>query len=147
MSSNQHTCFRKDFPQGFNTVNKHIPCTGSHKQFYTAHMFLVQLLQQLRIVIGCSEIKRIVYDTLVCSISKLVFQSFQSCCLRITVRHIHKRSYSPCCRSRSFTCHVSLMSQSRITKMYMIIYNSRDEVTTAGVDFGIARYRRANFSL
>ena len=110
-------------------------------------MSLVELMQQIYIVVRCPEVKRIIHDALVGCVGKFIVECLQRSRLRIAVRHIHERGYSSRCGSRRFAQHISFVRQSRITKMYMIIYNSRNKVTSMSIDFDVAQNRGSRFSL
>ena len=68
---------------------------------------------------------------------KLLFQSLQRSRLRIAVGHIKIRGNTTCCRCTTFCIDISLLCQSRLTKMHMIVNDTRQDITTCGINDGV----------
>ena len=58
MCGNQHACFRKNPAQCFHTIHQHISRACPHEKLHPAHTASVKLLQQIRIAVCSSKIKK-----------------------------------------------------------------------------------------
>ena len=63
MGGYQHVCAIEDFQKTVHFVYQHITGTGTHKQLDTAYAALVQLVEFRIVVIGRSEIARVIDNT------------------------------------------------------------------------------------
>ena len=134
MGSDEHTGIGKDILEGFHAVHEHIAGAGAHEELHATDVLLVQFSQIIRIVVRRSEVEGIVHDALGGGILELVFQSFEGCGLRIGVRHVHVAGHASGCCCHAFSVHVGLVCQARVTEMYMVIDDTREEIASLGID-------------
>ena len=118
-------------------VNQHITRRWPHKQLDAWNPVCRQLGKGFRIIVGGPIEERVVYVALLTGQSKLLFQSLQRSRLWIAVGHIKKRSNTTGSSSPTFCIDISLLRQSRLTKMHMVVNDTWQDITTRGIDDGV----------
>ena len=124
MGSNEHAGVLENVFQRVHLVDKHIPRTGSHEKLDATDALLVQVRNQPFIVVCRSEIEGVVGYTLLGGILKLVVQGFDRSRLWIGVGHIHIAGNTTGYGSHTFGMHISLVCQSWIAEVYMVVDDS-----------------------
>ena len=99
----------------------------------------IQLRERLDIVVGGTIEEGVVHVTTPAGSFKLVVQGFQCSGLWLAVRHIEIARHTTGCCCPALTLYVSLLRQSRLTEMHMVVYHSRQHITTRGIDDFIKR--------
>ena len=97
-------------------------------------MLLIQHRQYISIIVSRPKVERVVYQALAGCIFKLIVESLDGSSLRLTVGHIHERSHPTRSSGSRLGSHLRLMRKSRVAEVNMIIYHTRQQITSAGIN-------------
>ena len=134
VSGNKHTSFGENLSQRIHAVNQHISGTGTHEQLDAAHMLLVYQRQQIRIVVSRTKVERVVHKALAGGILKLIVKCLDGSSLRLAVGHIHERSHTTGSSGSRLGSHLRLMRKPRIAEVNMVVYHTRQQITSTGIN-------------
>ena len=125
MGGNQHICSIENIQQTVGLIHQHIAGTGAHKELDTTYTVLVQIVEFGIIIVGSTEIARVVDDTFLVQQVEFLFKCIESGSQRLRVWHIHDRGDATCGSRTAFGKDIRLMRQSRITEVHMVVNDTR----------------------
>ena len=129
----------EDTLQRLLSVNQHIACRRTHKQFHARNALRWQLGKKVAIVVGSTKEERIVDVAFLAGQREFLFQRLQRGCLRYTVGHIEITRHTTCSSSTALCVNVCLCCQSWLTEMYVVVYHAWQHVTARGINRLIKR--------
>ena len=123
----------KDLLQSLATVNEHITCRTTHKEFDAWNAFRIQLRKQLHIIIRRTKVEAVVHMALLSSQLIFILKGFDCRSLRNGIRHI-KISRDTTCRSRTtLAVDIGLLRQTWLTEMHMVVDHTRQNKTPRSI--------------
>ena len=143
VSHNDLICASEDALQALLAVHKHVACATTHEKLHSTGPVTVYLWQFCIVVIGSPEVARIVYHRFLPQQFYLLLQRIQCGGLRQRVWHVHDGSHpsSSCCHT--LRAYVSLVRQTRIAEMHVLVDDTWQQVASRGVnDLGIGVGKR-----
>ena len=93
----------------------------------------VQLTEQGVVVIGGTEEKTVVDMALAAGNMEFFFPIFERRRLRNSIWHVEKTRHATISCRTTFTLHVSLLRQPRLTEMHMSVDDARQDKTSSGI--------------
>ena len=129
---------RAFFEYGFErlvVVNKHVSGRRAHENLHATYLIFVELLEHLGIAVRCSEEERIVYMAALGCMLKLLVKVVDAYGLRLGVRHVEEGSNASCGSCGRFALHISLVCQSGIAEMNVVVNHARHQQHSLAEDY------------
>ena len=93
----------------------------------------VEPLQRVDILVGCSVEETVVHTTVFCTESEFFFKTFVGRGLWHSVWHFHHRCHTTRSSRSAFGGDVSLVGETWLTEVHMVVDDSREEVEVGGI--------------
>ena len=140
MRHNRQTGRSENTFQRRPAIHQHISRRTAHKQFDARNTVLVELVEQCHIIIRSPKEETVVHMTLLSSQSELLLKRLQRRRLRNGIRHIEIGGHTASGRSPALTLDVSLLRQTRLTEMHMIVDDTWEYKTSRSIYDRVSRY-------